>query len=351
MTPSKVKPLAVVFGCEGFELSSLERAFFAANNPLGFILFQRNCDHPDQVRALVADLRGAVGRDDAPILIDQEGGRVARLQPPHWPTFPTAMAYADLYRKTPEDGLEAAWLGGRLIAAELSALGITIDCAPVLDVPQTDADPIIGDRAFGVDAPGVAVLAKAFMDGLMQGGVAAVIKHIPGHGRASLDSHKGLPRVTALREDLQDIDFVPFRALHMAPWAMTAHVVYEAFDARNPATLSPAVIAEVIRKKIGFQGVLVSDDLSMKALDGPFEDRARASLKAGCDVVLHCNGNRQEMVQVAAGCSQMTRAAWSRYKLGELHRNGARRPFDSDDAVRQARHRLDTLLGSSPRKS
>jgi len=341
----KSKPLAAVFGCLGLELTAEERAFFSESNPLGFILFQRNCDTPDQVRALVDALRDAVGRADAPVMIDQEGGRVARLKPPHWPEFPAAKAFADLYADHQNQGVEASTLGGRLIAHELAQLGITIDCAPVLDVPQPGADPIIGDRAFGADVATISVLAKAFMTGLMKGGVAPIIKHIPGHGRALVDSHKDLPLVEASREDLQNTDFVPFRTLHMAAWAMTAHVVYSALDSEHPATLSPSVIHEVIRKQIGFQGVLVSDDLSMKALSGDFAERARASLEAGCDVALHCNGDLEEMVQVAHGASQMTRAAWSRYKLGELHRTTAAQPFETDAERTEARRRFDTLLG------
>ena len=339
------KPLAVIFGCSGEELTPEERAFFTEIQPLGFILFQRNCTTPDQVRALVKELRACVAHADAPVLIDQEGGRVARLKPPHWPDFPAAKAYADLYAQMPEKGLEAAKLGGRLIAHELAMLGISVDCAPVLDVPQSGADPIIGDRAFGPDAQTISVLAKAFMDGLMRGGVAPVIKHIPGHGRALVDSHKDLPVVDATHEDLQNTDFPPFRALHMAAWAMTAHVVYTALDADRPATLSPAVIGDVIRKELGFQGLLVSDDLSMNALSGDFADRARACLDAGCDVALHCNGDMDEMLGVAQGASMMTRAAWSRYKLGELHRTGAHQPLETGADHKLTRHRFDTLLG------
>lgn len=337
------KPLAAVFGCAGPELLAEERAFFAETDPLGFILFQRNCETPAQVQKLVQDLRASVGRADAPVLIDQEGGRVARLKPPHWPEFPPAMAYADLYAKDAAAGLEAADLGGRLIAHELAALGVTVDCAPVLDVPQPGADPIIGDRAFGRDVETISALAKAFSDGLMAGGVASVIKHVPGHGRALVDSHKDLPRVAAPREELETCDFAPFKALHAAPWAMTAHVVYEALDGANPATTSPDVIEQVIRRQIGFRGVLLSDDLSMKALSGGFADRAAACLEAGCDIALHCNGDMQEMAQVAQGAFPMTRASWARYKMSEFHRTGATRlKFDA----KTARARFDHLLGA-----
>ncbi|MCR4377082.1 MAG: beta-N-acetylhexosaminidase [Rhodospirillales bacterium] len=340
---AKTKPLAVVFGCSGPELSEAERAFFRDTNPLGFILFQRNCHDPAQVKKLVADLRASVGREAAPVMIDQEGGRVARLKPPHWPEFPSAKAYADLYANNPQGGLEAARLGGRLIAFELAQLGISVDCAPVLDVPQPGADPIIGDRAFGPDAATIIRVAGAFIDGLKAGGVAAVIKHVPGHGRALVDSHKDLPRVDAPLEALQSIDFAPFKVLHMAPWAMTAHVVYEALDAGQPATTSASVIEDIIRRFIGFRGVLLSDDLSMKALCGDFAGRARACLEAGCDVALHCNGDMTEMVEVARGAFSMTRASWARYNLSELQRTSATRlEFDKNEA----RRRFDGLLGA-----
>ncbi|MCW8915887.1 MAG: beta-N-acetylhexosaminidase [Magnetovibrio sp.] len=339
------KPQAVIFGCSGLELTASERAFFAETQPLGFILFLRNCDNPDQIRALVDDLRSTVEHAHAPILIDQEGGRVARLKPPHWPEFPSAKAYADLYSKDPHAGIDAAFLGGRLIGEELSQLGLTIDCAPVLDVPQPGADPIIGDRAFGEDTETIQILAKSFMDGLMKAGIAPVIKHIPGHGRALVDSHEALPIVDAPRETLENIDFVPFKGLHMAAWAMTAHVVYTALDPDNPATLSSDVIEKVIRKDIGFQGVLVSDDLSMKALSGDFSERTRACLDAGCDVALHCNGDMDEMAEVAKGASGMTTQAWARYKMGELHRTSAAQSFETTEDWGKARLRFDTLLG------
>ncbi|MEG3617893.1 beta-N-acetylhexosaminidase [Magnetovibrio sp. PR-2] len=339
------KPLAAVFGCAGTELSAEERAFFQDVQPLGFILFQRNCENPDQVKALVADLRRCVNHGTAPVLIDQEGGRVARLKPPHWPEFPTAKAYAALYAKDPMAGVDAAFLGGRLIGEELTQLDITVDCAPVLDVPQPGADPIIGDRAFGEDIETIQVLAKAFMDGLMKSGVAPVIKHIPGHGRALVDSHKDLPVVDVDKSTLAAVDFPPFRALHMAAWAMTAHVVYTDLDADNPATLSVHVISQIIRKELRFQGLLVSDDLSMKALSGSFSERASACLAAGCDVALHCNGDMEEMVHVAEGSSVMTSKAWARYKMGELHRTSAAQAFETEEDWRNARLRFDTLMG------
>ncbi len=338
---SGLKPLAVIFGCASTELTAAERAFFKACNPLGFILFQRNCETPKQVRKLVDELRACVGRNDAPLLIDQEGGRVARLKPPPWPEFPSAKAYGDVFARDKEAGEEAAALGGRLIAEELSALGINVNCAPVLDVPHVGADPVVGDRAFATDVDVVARLARAFMGGLMAGGVAGVIKHVPGHGRALVDSHKDLPRVEASVDDLRATDFAPFKAMHMAPWAMSAHVMYTALDPDHPATMSSVVIEDTIRRHIGFRGLLVSDDLSMKALSGDFADRARRCLRAGCDIALHCNGEMDEMKQIAEGAFPMTRASWARYKLGDFQRAAATR---LDFNAKEARRRFERLL-------
>lgn len=313
----------VIFGCESATLSNAERVFFRAADPLGFILFARNCETPAQIRRLVADLRESVARADAPILIDQEGGRVARLKPPHFPAYPAAAAIAAL------GGLrarEAAWLGARLIADDLGQLGITVDCAPVIDVPVSGADPIIGDRAWGGDSATVAQNGLAVCDGLMAGGVLPVIKHIPGHGRASVDSHRALPVVDTPRAVLESTDFAPFRALAGMPWAMTAHVLYTALDPDRPATLSPRVIA-AIRAEIGFDGVLLSDDLSMAALGGKIETRAWAALKAGCDLVLHCNGILDEMQAIADAIGAMSDAASRRVAAGEARR-GAPGWFD-----------------------
>jgi beta-N-acetylhexosaminidase len=285
----------VIFGCEGVVLSAVERAFFRDADPLGFILFARNCETPAQIKRLVADLRDSIGRANAPILIDQEGGRVARLKPPHFPSYPAAAKIAALGT----NARAAAWLAARLIADDLGQLGITVDCAPVLDLPVAGADPVIGDRAWGDDPATVAENGLAVCDGLMAGGVLPIIKHIPGHGRATVDSHRALPVVETSRHELESTDFVPFRALAGMPWAMTAHVLYTAIDADRPATLSPRVIAEVIRAGIGFDGVLLCDDLSMAALGGKIEARARDALTAGCDLVLHCNGILDEMQAIA----------------------------------------------------
>jgi beta-N-acetylhexosaminidase len=327
---------AVVFGCAGARLTDWERDFFRDAAPLGFILFARNCESPAQIRALVSDLREAIGRADAPILIDQEGGRVARLQPPHWRRYPAAASLAALGG---ERASEAIRLCARLIADDLFDLGVSVDCAPVLDVPVPGADPVIGDRAYGTVPEVVARLGRAVCEGLLEGGVLPVIKHIPGHGRAGVDSHAALPRVSTDRATLEASDFVPFRTLAAMPWAMTAHIVYEALDPDLPATLSPRVIRETIRGSIGFDGVLVSDDLSMHALGGPLEARARKALAAGCDLVLHCNGGPAEMDEVAAGTDALSPAAWRRLARAEVRRQHPA-PFDRS----AAEARLDKLV-------
>ena len=300
---------AVIFGCEGLTLTDWERDFFADSNPQGFILFARNCDTPEQIRSLVAELRNSIGRGSAPVLIDQEGGRVARLKPPRWRAAPGAARFGLLARRDPALADQAVRLNARLIAAELLDLGITVDCAPVLDLPTPGANEVIGDRAFGSDPVLVAELGRAFCDGLLAGGVLPVIKHIPGHGRARVDTHDALPVVETPRAELELSDFRPFVALADAPWAMTGHLVYAAIDPDNPATMSRAVIEEVIRGVIGFDGVLVTDDLSMQALSGDYASRAARSLAAGCDLVLHCNGNPEEMTGVAGGVGPLSAEA------------------------------------------
>jgi beta-N-acetylhexosaminidase len=290
---------AFICGCSGLELTPDEIAFLRESNPWGLILFRRNIEFPDQVRALTEHFRATVDRD-APVLVDQEGGRVQRLGPPHWPRYPPARRFGDIYADDPLSGLAAARLGARLIADDLYRLGITVDCLPVGDVPQPGSHDIIGDRAYATAPEPVALLARAAMTGLMDGGVLPVVKHIPGHGRAHADSHLSLPIVDAPREALSRSDFVPFAALADAPMAMTAHVVYTALDADAPATLSARVIQSVIRDDIGFGGLLMSDDLSMNALAGTLGERASGAIAAGCDVVLHCNGDLDEMFAVAA---------------------------------------------------
>ncbi|MGZ3306180.1 MAG: beta-N-acetylhexosaminidase, partial [Asticcacaulis sp.] len=288
---------ACIFGLSGTELTAEETRFFAEVQPLGFILFRRNVDTPLQVRALTEALRACVDHDPL-ILIDQEGGRVRRLRPPHWPDYPPAAHYRQFAHDAAEER-ELVRLGARLMANDLHQLGINVDCAPVLDVPQPGAHDIIGDRAFAPDPATIIALGRAQIEGLMDGGVLPVMKHIPGHGRAGADSHLALPRVSAKAAELSANDFVTFRSLSQCPIAMTAHVVYESIDPQRPATTSPKVIRDVIRGEIGFDGLLMSDDPSMKALDGPLSVRARAAQFAGCDLVLHCNGDMDEMREVA----------------------------------------------------
>ena len=290
---------AVIFGCEGYELSAEERAFFREVKPWGFILFHRNCGSPEQVRRLNASLRECVGRDDAPILIDQEGGRVQRLRGEHWRTRPAAAAFGAVNRQDPKMARDLTYDNARVMAAELRDLGINVDCVPCIDVPIEGAHDIIGDRAFARDPWVVASLGQSVIDGMLDGGVLPIIKHIPGHGRARSDSHMELPVVDTAREELERNDFAPFRALAHAPLAMTAHVVYTAIDPTSPATTSKRVIDEVVRDFIGFDGALMTDDLSMRALKGTFAERVRASIAAGCDLVLHCNRNLDEMREVA----------------------------------------------------
>jgi beta-N-acetylhexosaminidase len=334
-------PRAIVLGCSGESLNAFERDFFSAAAPTGFILFRRNCASPGQVRELTASLRECVGRDDAPVLIDQEGGRVARLRPPHWRLYPSAVRLASLPDPLAE---RAARLAARLMADDLGSLGITVDCLPVLDLPVSGADPVIGDRAYGSDPDRVARLGRAVCKGLLEGAVLPVIKHIPGHGRARVDSHAARPLVETRHRELSRTDFAPFRALASMPWAMTAHVVYAAIDAAAPATLSRRVIAEVIREEIGFNGVLVSDDLSMQALGGKIGDRAQQAIAAGCDLALHCNGDAREMEEIVAAVKPISAATAGRLaRAEELRRHPGAARFDR----REAETQLDALLAGA----
>lgn len=338
-------PRPLIVGVAGKRLQAPERRFIAEAEPLGFILFARNVETPDQVRALVAELRDAVGREGAPVLVDQEGGRVARLAPPHWRAAPPAALFGRLARASGREVAQrAVRLNARLIGAELHGLGINVDCAPVADVPVTGADPVIGDRAFAHDPEPVATLAAAFCEGLAASGVLPVVKHVPGHGRAGVDSHKGLPRVGASKAELASRDFAPFAALarlrNPEPWAMTAHVVFAAYDAEAPATLSPRVVSEVVRGEIGFDGVLITDDLSMGALAGPLRARAEGAFAAGCDLALHCNGALAEMEEVAAGCPGTLEAAAEARLARSLGALGPPRDFDAA----AARAELEALI-------
>ena len=331
---------AAILGCAGTTLTAEEVAFFRDVKPWGFILFKRNIADPNQVRALTAALRETVGRPDAPILIDQEGGRVARLQPPHWRVYPPGRAYGELVANDPLAAREITRLGARLIAHDLHSLGINVDCVPVLDVPDPKGHEIIGDRAYGDTPEQVATLGRAAAEGLLAGGVLPIIKHIPGHGRAMADSHLELPVVKAKLAELDARDFAPFRVLSDMPMAMTAHVVYTAIDRRSPATTSKKAIKKIIRESIGFDGLLMSDDLSMKALSGDFRQRAKDSLSAGCDVVLHCNGDMAEMKAVMSGVGRMGKEARRRAQavMGRLVK--VPEPFD----VAEARARFDAAF-------
>lgn len=291
---------AMILGCAGTVLTEAEADFFRREKPWGFILFGRNIGAAGEISALVAALRAAVGRADAPVFIDQEGGRVQRIRAPLAPAYPPASALGAIHAADPAAGLRAAWLMSRLHAFDLSRFGIDADCLPVLDVPVEGAHDVIGNRAYAKNPATVAAMGRAAANGLLAGGVLPVMKHVPGHGRAFADSHHALPVVDAPLDALRAHDFAPFAALADLPMAMTAHVVYTAIDPKTPATTSPVVIADIIRGEIGFDGLLMSDDVSMKALSGDFGEKTAAILAAGCDVVLHCNGDMDEMSAVAA---------------------------------------------------
>lgn len=329
---------AAIYGCSGHRLTAEERAFFADARPWGFILFRRNVDRPEQVRALVDDLRDSIGDPDCPVLIDQEGGRVQRMGPPHWPKYPPGEAYLKA-TNDPLAARELVRLGARLIAHDLKAVGINVDCVPVIDVPVPGAHDIIGDRAYARDPATVAQLGRAAAEGLLAGGVLPIIKHIPGHGRAFSDSHHDLPVVDVDFETLDGWDFAPFKALSDMPMAMTAHVVFNAIDRKRPATTSKKAI-RMMREHLGFSGLIMSDDLSMKALSGTLTDRAEASLKAGCDVVLHCNGDLKEMRQVAQGTGRLKGRAAKRAEAALARIVRAVEPLDAGEA----RARFDALL-------
>lgn len=321
-------------------LTEAEQNFFRSADPAGYILFARNCIEPDQLRRLTETLRSLAGRERLPILIDQEGGRVARLRPPHWPEFPPAARFAALYDKAPITAMEAARFNAQAIAVLLADLGVTVDCLPVADVNDPDGHDIIGDRAYGGDPLVVAALARATLDGLKAGGVVGVVKHIPGHGRAAADSHQELPLVSADRAALER-DFAPFRKLAAsAPMAMTAHVVYAAIDSRRCASLSGRVIEEVVRRNIGFDGLLMSDDLGMNALSGDFGARAAGVIAAGCDIALHCSGDLAEMEAVARALSPIGALAFARLEQAMRWP----RPSDRSLPLAQLVARRDALM-------
>ena len=315
---------AAIYAPAGFELTDDERRFFRDADPAGFIVFKRNCDNREQLRRLTDSLRDLSGRDDLPILIDQEGGRVARMKPPEWPAFPAAERFSQLYQLAPSSAIEAARANARAIGLMLREVGINVDALPLLDVRQEGASDIIGDRALGSDPMQVAALGRAVLDGMASAGVVGIIKHIPGHGRALVDSHKELPVVNAEAGELES-DLEPFERLASAPMGMMAHVVYTAWDAERPASMSPTVIRDIVRGRIGFDGWLMSDDIGMEALQGDFGSRAAGVVAAGCDAALHCSGKIEEMLQVAEavppmsaeGAQRLARAMAS--SVGERH--------------------------------
>ena len=331
-------PRAFITDLSGRSLTTEERTFLRDTQPWGVILFKRNVDTPDQVRGLIKSARDALGRN-APVLVDQEGGRVQRLGPPHWPVYPPGRAYGRLFDRDPAQGIAAARLGAQLIAGDLHELGIDVDCLPLADVPAGAADPVIGDRAYGETPEKVAALARAVADGLRLGGVLAVLKHLPGHGRATADSHTALPVVRADRQTLESSDFAAFRPLADLPMGMTAHVVFAAIDAVAPVTTSATMIREVIRGFIGFDGLLMSDDVSMGALSGSVGARSRAAIAAGCDIVLHCNGSLPERREVADAVPPLQGAA-SRRAASALALRCAPVALD----VAAARHEFRRLL-------
>ena len=330
---------AFITGVSGTELTAAEREFIRAERPWGFILFKRNVATPAQVAALVAELRAVANAPDAPVLIDQEGGRVQRLGPPHWPVYPPGAIFSTLYDADSAAGLTAARLSARLIAADLTDLGITVDCLPLADLPIEGADAVIGNRAYGTSPGKVAAIARAVTEGLEQGGVLPVLKHIPGHGRATADTHFKLPTVDTPRDELERTDFAAFTPLADLPMAMTAHVVFSAVDPAHPATTSATMIAQVIRGVIGFQGLLMSDDVSMNALSGNIAERTRAIFAAGCDMALHCNGNIEEMREVAGQTPELSGRALERANTALAARKTPQ-PFDRA----AARTELDALI-------
>jgi beta-N-acetylhexosaminidase len=330
---------AFITGVSGTELSAAEREFMRSERPWGFILFKRNVETPAQVSLLVRQLRESINDPEAPVLIDQEGGRVQRFGPPHWPIYPPGAVFGALYDIDRALGLSAARLSARLIAGDLIETGVTVDCLPLADVPVPGADAVIGNRAYGTEPQKVSAIARAVTEGLEQGGILPVLKHIPGHGRATADTHFRLPVVDTPRAELERVDFAAFQPLADLPMAMTAHVVFSALDPAHPATTSATIIEQVIRGVIGFQGLLMSDDVSMNALAGSIAERTRAIVAAGCDMVLHCNGRLDEMREVAAETPELSGKALQRARVALASRKPPQ-PFDR----LAARAELDGLI-------
>jgi beta-N-acetylhexosaminidase len=336
---------AFITGLAGLSITGPERLFLRDAEPWGLIIFKRNVSTPDQVSELTQSFRDCVGWE-APVFVDQEGGRVQRLGPPHWPAYPAGQRYGEIYDRDPSAGVASARLAGHLIAADLRALGIDADCLPLADVPLASSDPVIGDRAYGTEPGKVSAIAKAIAEGLQAGGVLPVLKHLPGHGRATADSHHNLPVVDTDRATLEATDFAAFRPLAGLPIGMTAHVVFTAFDPVAPATTSATIVRQVIRGFIGFQGLLMSDDISMNALSGTIAERSRAALTAGCDVVLHCNGVMSEMEAVAAEAPKLAGQSAIRAQAA-LARRSAPEEFDKQ-AARKIFTQMVSAEGTAP---
>ena len=335
------KIIPVIFGCSRTALLPEERHFFKDANPFGFILFNRNCEEPEQVRRLIMELRHAVGRQDAPVLIDQEGGRVTRLPPPHWPKLPSARTFGTMYEMDPEWGAEAMQLYARIVAHELVRLGITVNCAPVIDLFLEGATPAIGDRALSQKPAITAALARLWAETFLTHGLLPVIKHFPGHGRLKVDPHLKLPTIDASQAELESEDFVPFELLKDLPIGMTSHAIFTALDPEYPASLSATVHQDIIRGALGFDGLLLSDDIVMKALAGTPEDRARGVLEAGSDIALHCNGDLMEMRAIGKVLKPMKAESWARWEYAQAM---VRSP-ETGYSPLQDSERLDVLLG------
>ncbi|HEU0117176.1 MAG TPA: glycoside hydrolase family 3 N-terminal domain-containing protein [Alphaproteobacteria bacterium] len=340
-TVDQENPIPVIFGCSRPALTPIERKLFEEVKPFGFILFKRNCEDPDQVRWLIKELRQACGREDVPIFIDQEGGRVSRLQPPHWPKFPPARIFGMMYEKDPEWGQEAVQLYARIVANELWKLDIEVNCAPVLDLFIEGATPAIGDRAMSRRPAIVAALGRIWCETFLNNGVMPVIKHLPGHGRLKVDPHNLLPVIGASRAELETEDFVPFELLKDIPIGMNSHAVFTALDRDVPASMSP-VVHSIIRDMIGFDGLLLSDDITMKALNDAPEALAQKALEAGTDVVLHCNADMAEMEAIGRALSPMNKESWARW---EYAKSMVKKPDPAYNS-RQDSARLDVLLGA-----
>lgn len=340
--PKDKKPRPVIFGCAGTALSSAERQLFSRADPFGFILFKRNCESPEQIRRLVKDLRQSAERDDLPILIDQEGGRVSRLGPPNWMKHPPARLFGAIYEKDPDWGAEAIQVYARLVADELWQLGITVNCAPVLDLLIEGATAAIGDRAFSRKPTVVAALARSYAETSLAHGVIPVVKHLPGHGRLKVDPHKVLPLIETSRAELESDDFVPFELLKDLPLGMNSHAIFTALDPDQPASLSAIVHNDIIRDQIGFDGLLLSDDLTMKALTGTPSDLARRALSAGADIALHCSGDLAEMEAIAAQLQPMSEESWERWERAKSMAKSPAPGYNSSED----NARLDILLGA-----